>query len=287
GLSNAADLRWMLATRAVSDAVIVGYQTAIREKYRPITLQQELVKKREALGLVGNPQLVVMTRDEASASDARSFADIVINTSNISLDEALTGLREQGLVRLSVEGGPRLIEAMASEGLIQQLALTTSTVASAKQDTFPALDSLIEQSAQITFEEDGFTFALHGALPTWKDSLEPLAFDVLRKHGTQAPFSVEYEKTPAAGYYVCRGCGNRLFDADTQFDAHCGWPAFWKPSSDDGVVLIEDRSLFMKRVEVRCAACDGHLGHVFHGEGFGHPTDDRYCINAIALVRKH
>ncbi|MEY4348140.1 MAG: peptide-methionine (R)-S-oxide reductase [Actinomycetota bacterium] len=287
GLSNATDLRWMLTTRAVADAVVVGYQTAVRENYRRISLSPELMTERKKLGLTGMPKLVVFTRNGEAVAAAHEFADVVINTAEISLTDALAQLNESGLVRLSIEGGPRLINAMAEEGLIHQLALTTSTVESSQKDSLSALDALIAKSAHTIFEEDGFTFALHGELPTWKETLDPLAYDVLRRSATQAPFSVPYEKTPAPGYYVCRGCGNRLFDADTQFDAHCGWPAFWKPASDDGVKLVEDRSLFMKRVEVRCAACDGHLGHVFHGEGFGHPTDDRYCINAIALIRKN
>jgi peptide-methionine (R)-S-oxide reductase len=137
------------------------------------------------------------------------------------------------------------------------------------------------------FESDGFSFALLGSLPTWDQRLNKSELFVLRHHGTEPAFSAEYEKKPAAGYYVCRACGSRLFDASDQFDARCGWPAFWQPSNGDQVKLIEDNSLGMRRVEVRCSACDSHLGHVFHGEGFGFPTDDRYCINAICLERRY
>ena len=74
-----------------------------------------------------------------------------------------------------------------------------------------------------------------------------------------------------------------LFTSDTKFDSHCGWPSFWSPLAGEAVELIEDRSLGMTRVEVRCATCGSHLGHVFEGEGYGTPTDQRYCINSISL----
>ena len=83
--------------------------------------------------------------------------------------------------------------------------------------------------------------------------------------------------------HSCRACGAELFRSDTKFDSHCGWPSFYEPSKSEAVTLIEDRSMGMTRVEVRCATCDSHLGHVFHGEGYGTPTDDRYCINSISL----
>jgi peptide-methionine (R)-S-oxide reductase len=286
GLSSPADLQWMRATRAVSDAVLVSYQTAVREKYDHISLSPEFREARQRLGLHGNPQLVVFTRTAAHAEHAREFADLVFNTAAKPLDECIRELNEMGLIRLSCEGGPKLIEALIEAGLVDQLALTTSRHEAHSPDSFAAISSFAQRKAEMACDEDGFTFALHGELPNWKDQLHGLAFDVLRNHDTERPFSTDYEKSPAPGYYVCRGCGNRLFDADTQFDARCGWPAFWRPSRNDGVRLLEDRSMFMKRIEVRCKACDGHLGHVFEGEGFGFPTDQRYCINAIALERR-
>jgi len=117
----------------------------------------------------------------------------------------------------------------------------------------------------------------------WRVQLSPEEFRVLRQAGTERPFTGEYVDTKTVGVYSCRACGTELFRSDTKFDSHCGWPSFYEPSKSEAVTLIEDRSMGMTRVEVRCATCDSHLGHVFHGEGYGTPTDDRYCINSVSL----
>lgn len=118
----------------------------------------------------------------------------------------------------------------------------------------------------------------------WRERLTPEEYAVLRQAGTERPNRGEYVNTTTRGVYRCRACGAELFSSDTKFDAHCGWPSFFTPLAGDRVTLIEDASLGMSRVEVRCANCHSHLGHVFHGEGFGTPTDDRYCINSISLT---
>lgn len=118
----------------------------------------------------------------------------------------------------------------------------------------------------------------------WRAQLTPQEYQVLRKSGTERAFTGEYTDTKTIGVYHCRACGTELFRSDTKFESHCGWPSFYAPSDAENVVLIEDSTLGMKRVEVRCATCDSHLGHVFHGEGYGTPTDDRYCINSISLT---
>ncbi|MEU3165615.1 peptide-methionine (R)-S-oxide reductase MsrB [Streptosporangium sp. NPDC006930] len=117
----------------------------------------------------------------------------------------------------------------------------------------------------------------------WRVQLSPEEFRVLRQAGTERAFTGEYVDTKTVGVYSCRACGTELFRSDTKFDSHCGWPSFYEPSKSEAVTLIEDRSMGMTRVEVRCATCDSHLGHVFHGEGYGTPTDDRYCINSVSL----
>ena len=118
----------------------------------------------------------------------------------------------------------------------------------------------------------------------WRAELTPEEYALLRAAGTERPFVGEYTDEKRVGVYRCRACNTELFRSETKFESHCGWPSFYAPSDSDAVELIEDRSLFMKRVEVRCRTCGSHLGHVFSGEGYATPTDDRYCINSISLT---
>jgi peptide-methionine (R)-S-oxide reductase len=117
----------------------------------------------------------------------------------------------------------------------------------------------------------------------WRSELSAAEYHVLREAGTEQPFSSPFEDDPTVGVYACRACGVELFRSETKFDAHCGWPSFYTPLAEDRVEYIEDKSLFQTRTEVRCANCGSHLGHVFEGEGFDTPTDQRYCINGISL----
>jgi peptide-methionine (R)-S-oxide reductase len=114
--------------------------------------------------------------------------------------------------------------------------------------------------------------------------LSPSEYQVLRKAGTERPFTGEYESTTDTGVYRCRACSAELFRSDHKFASHCGWPSFYTPLAGDAVVLLDDRTRGMVRTEVRCAACGSHLGHVFRGEGYPTPTDERFCINSISLT---
>ena len=117
---------------------------------------------------------------------------------------------------------------------------------------------------------------------TYKAKLTDEQYDVLFNKATEAPFTGEYDQQFAAGEYACAACDTVLFESGTKFDAHCGWPSFYdaKPGT---VVFHDDSTMGMRRTEVTCATCGGHLGHVFEGEGLGVPTDQRYCINSLSL----
>lgn len=118
----------------------------------------------------------------------------------------------------------------------------------------------------------------------WRSELSPAEYDVLRQAGTERPFTGEYTDTETEGVYSCKACGAELFTSDTKFHSGCGWPSFYAPTEDDNVELLEDRSLGRVRTEVRCASCGSHLGHVFEGEGYDVPTDQRWCINSVSLT---
>jgi methionine-R-sulfoxide reductase len=118
-----------------------------------------------------------------------------------------------------------------------------------------------------------------------RSRVDELSFEVLRRAATEQPFVGEYTDTETVGVYSCKACGNELFRSETKFHSGCGWPSFYAPTSADAVELIEDRSLAPRiRVEVRCAKCGSHMGHVFEGEGYDVPTDQRWCINSVSLV---
>jgi peptide-methionine (R)-S-oxide reductase len=118
----------------------------------------------------------------------------------------------------------------------------------------------------------------------WRAELSSDEYRVLREGATEPPHTGEYTNHSELGSYCCRACGTELFRSEHKFSTHCGWPSFYTAAAADRVRLVPDRSLpGPERTEVRCAACDSHLGHVFTGEGYPTPTDQRWCINSISL----
>jgi len=120
----------------------------------------------------------------------------------------------------------------------------------------------------------------------WREQLTPEQYRILRQAGTEPPNGAVYKefKQQGAGTYYCAGCNAELFSSKEKFDSRCGWPSFYDPANAKNVKTDTDYHLGYARTEVRCAVCDGHLGHVFEGEGFDTPTDKRYCINGTVLT---
>lgn len=115
----------------------------------------------------------------------------------------------------------------------------------------------------------------------WKEVLSPEEYRVLREKGTERPHTGQYDQFWEPGTYVCKACGAELFTSETKFDAHCGWPSFYKAADKKNIIEKLDRSHGMIRTEVLCANCGGHLGHVFNDGP--EPTGMRYCINSVSL----
>lgn len=116
----------------------------------------------------------------------------------------------------------------------------------------------------------------------WQQELDQMEYQVLRLAGTERPYTGELLDEKRTGVFSCRGCGEELFESETKFDSHCGWPSFYKPADNEKIEYIEDDSMGMMRTEVRCSSCGSHLGHIF-ADAPQTPTGDRYCINSVSL----
>lgn len=124
-------------------------------------------------------------------------------------------------------------------------------------------------------------FEINKSEEEWKKLLTPEEYYILRQKGTEPPFSGKWLNNKAKGVYVCVACGNELFDSDTKFDSHCGWPSFYAEKAKGKIVYKSDYSHNMIRTEIICAKCGGHLGHVF--DDGPQPTGLRYCVNSVAI----
>ena len=127
------------------------------------------------------------------------------------------------------------------------------------------------------------TYAVEKTDAQWREELSPDEYAVLRQAGTERAGTGKLLHEDRVGVYSCRACGQELFRSQTKFDSHCGWPSFYQPESGDKVILREDNSHFMRRVEVLCSNCGSHLGHVFD-DSPQTPTGDRYCMNSVSLT---
>jgi len=169
--------------------------------------------------------------------------------------------------------------------LIMLLAFTTISCGFQKsQDTNQKEDSLTTKdkgSLVKTKEGEDMDKPVIKSEEEWKKELTPEQYKVLREKGTERPFTGKYDEFFEEGTYYCAACGNPLFDSEAKFNSGCGWPSYSEVLKSDRVKLHEDRSYGMIRVEVLCAGCGSHLGHVF--DDGPEPTGQRYCINSISL----
>ena len=160
--------------------------------------------------------------------------------------------------------------------LIFTLALAACSADEKKKSAMETrLDAPVEPTAQVVKTD-----------AEWKKQLSAEQYRILRESGTERPNGAVYQefKHQGKGGYHCAGCNALLFSSEHKFDSGCGWPSFYDPAKAENVILKKDSSLGVTRTEVVCAKCGGHLGHVFEGEGYKTPTDQRYCINGGGLV---
>ncbi|KAH6618118.1 Mss4-like protein [Chaetomium sp. MPI-SDFR-AT-0129] len=155
-----------------------------------------------------------------------------------------------------------------------------------KSMVIPFFSALFGSSSSANAKNNMTSYPDERTPEEWRAILSPEQFRILREKGTEAPTTGAYDKHyPSAGTYACAGCGTPLYTAQQKFSSGCGWPAYFD-SIPGAVVRHEDRTLGMLRTEIVCANCGGHLGHVFKGEGFPTPTNERHCVNSVSLTFK-
>lgn len=149
--------------------------------------------------------------------------------------------------------------------------------------SIPFFSTLFSWSAKAESNTDNMSYPDKRSENEWRAVLSPEQFRVLREKGTEPPFTGEFDSHyPNEGVYTCAGCNAPLYKANYKFTSGCGWPAFFD-SIPGAVTRHTDSSLGMERTEIVCSNCGGHLGHVFEGEGYPTPTDERHCVNSISL----
>lgn len=152
--------------------------------------------------------------------------------------------------------------------------------------TLPFLGNLFSSSSasESTTSSASMTYPVQKSDDEWQAVLSPEQFRIIRNRGTEAPGSGNFDKhSPAAGVYTCAACDAPLYTAEHKFKSGCGWPAYFD-SIPGAVVRHTDRTFGMSRTEIMCGNCGGHLGHVFKGEGYATPTDERHCVNSVSLT---
>ena len=183
---------------------------------------------------------------------------------------------------LSIAGCLLLFAVVAGYGLVHSEEPATAPPSSeeqpAKQDAKSDKKTDAKDEALVPNEEGKVELTEQ----EWRKRLTKQQFKVLRQKGTERAFRNEYDEHFEAGAYACAACGQILFESDTKFNSGCGWPAFYAAKAEDRVIRTPDFTHNMQRVEVTCARCGSHLGHVFQ-DGYGQPTGERFCINSVSL----
>lgn len=175
---------------------------------------------------------------------------------------------------------------MKNSRLLSAVGVATAAafliLACARADETSKSNTVMEVSKSVPEQPKG---SVEKSDEEWKKELTPEQYRILRQAGTERANGKVYDefKKQGAGTYYCAGCNAKLFSSKEKFDSHCGWPSFYDPAKAENVKTDTDYLLGYPRTEVRCAVCDGHLGHVFTGEGFDTPTDKRFCINGTVL----